>query len=80
MRLISIQCAKGGLMMEKFYEGSLITSCFPNEQDALEFLHEYFNENLSKCFIAIFDPEVNKWQMQEEITESVKLNVGQEEC
>ena len=66
--------------MEKFYTGSLITDCFPNEEDALGFVHEYFGGDLSKCFIAIFDPAVNPERMKEEIIEAVKCSLGEEEC
>lgn len=65
--------------MEDFYEGSLIYDCFEDARDAIEFICEYKDDNLSKCFIAVFDTAVSKKQMTEHILEAVRVMGGDEE-
>jgi hypothetical protein len=65
--------------MEDFYEGGLIYDCFDDEDDAHAFIDDHKDENLSKCFVVIFDPTVSKGQMIEEIIEAVKCSFREEE-
>lgn len=62
------------------YDGSLVYRCFSNENEAHDYISDYFDGDLDKCFIAIFDPRVSSETMKEEIIEAVKLNLGEEEC
>jgi hypothetical protein len=68
-------------MNDEFYEAALVYDCFSDEDDAKQFIYEYADKRLSKCFIAIFDPDVSKSQMTREIIEAVKcMGSSEGEC
>ncbi len=65
--------------MIEFYEAALVYDCFGDEDDAHQFISEYADNRISKCFIAIFDPDVSKEQMAKQIIESVKCSFKEDE-
>lgn len=62
------------------YEGSVVYRCFSKEEEAHDYISDYFDDVLDRCFIAIFDPSISQERMKKEIIEAVKLSIGEEEC
>jgi hypothetical protein len=60
--------------MIEFYEAALVYDCFSDEEDAHQFISEYVDTRISKCFIAVFDPDVSKEQIAKNIIEAVKCS------